>query len=326
MEYRRMGESDLVVSAIGFGCWPMGGTQYGEVDDQEEVQAVQYALDHGFTLFDTAAGYGPGHSEEVLGRALGKRRREAVVVTKCGMAWVPESKSFRRDSSRTNIMAEIDASLHRLDTDYVDLYLIHWPDPNTPFAESIETLQEIVGAGKARYIGVSNFNAQQIRECRSLAPIVANQVGYNLFDRRWENEVFSACRDLGIGIMSYGSLSHGLLSGTWTPETTFVNWDWRSQGSAFGQRLFDGQNFIQNLQVVERLKEVARVKGTTLPRLALAWVLQNSAVSVALVGFRGRAEVDESLGATEIALDGSDMQQIAEIMMGAAGQSTDVPV
>ena len=168
MEYRRMGESDLVVSAIGFGCWPMGGTQYGEVDDQEEVQAVQYALDHGFTLFDTAAGYGPGHSEEVLGRALGKRRREAVVVTKCGMAWVPESKSFRRDSSRTNIMAEIDASLHRLDTDYVDLYLIHWPDPNTPFAESIETLQEIVGAGKARYIGVSNFNAQQIRECRSL--------------------------------------------------------------------------------------------------------------------------------------------------------------
>jgi myo-inositol catabolism protein IolS len=325
MEYRRMGNSDLTVSAIGFGCWPMGGTQYGPVDEADESRAVQHALDRGITLFDTAPAYGHGHAEEVLGRALGRRRGEAIVVTKCGLVWDAAADRFRRDSSRANILTEIDASLRRLGTDYLDLYLIHWPDVATPFAESMETLQEIVRAGKARYVGVSNFQADQIRECRERAALVANQVGYNLFERRWERDVFATCRERGIGIMAYGSLCHGLLTGAWTPGSTFVDWDWRSRGSAFGQKLFEGENFLKNLKVVERLKEVARAKGTTLPCLALTWVLHNPAVGVALVGFRTPAEVDDSLTATDIRLNDDDLAQIDDIMHAAAGQTDELP-
>jgi aryl-alcohol dehydrogenase-like predicted oxidoreductase len=208
----------------------------------------------------------------------------------------------------------------------VDLYLIHWPDVTTPFAESMETLQEIVRAGKARYVGVSNFQAAQLQECRKRAPLIANQVGYNLFERRWEREVFPTCRELGIGVMAYGSLCHGLLTGAWTPGATFVDWDWRSRGNVFGQKLFEGENFARNLEVAERLKEVAREKGTTLPCLALAWVLRNPAVSVALVGFRTPAEVDGSLSAVDLRLDDTDLERIDGIMQDAAGQTDEVPV
>ena len=157
MEYRNFGNSDLKVSVIGFGCWPMGGTQYGATDDDEEVAAVHKALDAGITCFDTAAAYGPGHSEEVLGRALGARRKDVVVVTKCGIAFNPETETFGRDSSREHILASIDKSLALLDTDYLDLFLIHWPDPKTPISESMLALQELIDAGKIRYAGVSNF-------------------------------------------------------------------------------------------------------------------------------------------------------------------------
>jgi aryl-alcohol dehydrogenase-like predicted oxidoreductase len=233
---------------------------------------------------------------------------------------------MRRDSSRANLLSEIDASLRRLGTDYVDLYLIHWPDKDTPFAESMAALQEILQSGKARAVGVSNFQSGQIRECRALAPLIANQVGYNLFDRRWEHEVFATCRELGIGIMAYGSLCHGLLTGTMTPATSFVDWDWRSRGSVFGQKLFEGENLLRNLQVVEQLKELAQSRSTTLPRLALSWVLANPAVSVALVGFRTPAEVEDLLRAPEAALDERTLVQIDAIMEGAAGRTTEVPV
>jgi aryl-alcohol dehydrogenase-like predicted oxidoreductase len=310
---------------IGFGCWPMGGTQYGPVDDTEEVGAVERALDRGITLFDTAAGYGLGHAEEVLGRALGRRRGEAIVVTKGGLVWAPETNGFRRDSSRASLLAEVDASLRRLGTEYLDLYLIHWPDLATPWDEAMAALEELRRAGKARFVGVSNFQAAQIRACRSLAPLITNQVGYNLFDRRWEQEVFTTCWELGIGIMAYGSLCHGLLTGAWAPGATFVDWDWRSRGAAFGQKLFEGENFLRNLEVVERLKAFARARDTTLPRLALAWVLSNPAVSTALVGFRTPAEVDDLVDTPEVPLSKDDMQQIDEVMQGAAGQTTEVP-
>src|SRR5919198_5208547 len=191
VQYRAMGTSDLRVSTIGFGCWEMGGTQYGQVDDQEEVGAVRRAIDLGVTLFDTAAIYGPGHSEEVLGRALGQRRREVVLVTKGGMVWDGRGRgSSRRDSSYWALTQGLEASLHRLRTDYVDLFLIHWPDVDTPMDEAARALNDLVAAGKTRYVGVSNFSADQLRASRPHAPIITNQVGYNLFDRRWERQMF----------------------------------------------------------------------------------------------------------------------------------------
>lgn len=325
MQYRNLGRSDLRVSAIGFGCWEMGGNQYGVVDDSEEARAVHRAIDLGVTLFDTAAIYGHGHSEEVLGRALGDRRKEIVLVTKGGLSWEVVGGPSRRDSTRAAILRGMDDSLRRLGTDYVDLFLIHWPDVHTPFEETMGALNAILDTGKARYVGVSNFNAEQLRQCRALAPIYANQVGYNLFDRRWERQMFPTALELGIGVMAYGPMAHGLLTGTMTRDTTFVEWDWRSKGVAFGQSLFTPENFPRNIAVVEQLKGVARRLGTSLPKLAIAWVLHHPAVSVALAGTRTPAEIEHNVGALEVKLSPDDLAEIDRIMSRAAGQVEAVP-
>jgi aryl-alcohol dehydrogenase-like predicted oxidoreductase len=326
MQYRTMGSSDLTVSALGFGCWEMGGNQYGEVDDDEERRAVQRAIDLGVTLFDTAAVYGYGHSEEVLGRALGRRRSEIVLVTKGGLTWEEVGGPITRSATREVLIAGLEDSLRRLGTDYVDLFLIHWPDGKTPEAEMMASLNEVLQSGKARYIGVSNFTADQLRASKAHADICANQVGYNLFDRRWERQMFPTARELGIGIMAYGPMAHGLLAGTFTVDTRFLDWDWRSRGKAFGQELFTPENFATNVAVADRLKEVAAQLGTSLPKLAIAWVLADPAVSTALSGTRTSAEIEHNVGALDVQLDQGALDQIDEIMSGAAGQVEATPV
>ncbi len=338
MQYRRMGDSDLTVSAIGFGCWELGGT-YGAFDEREVIAAIARAIDLGVTLFDTARVYGfdpvrvggdlarasgAGRSEELLGRALGPRRKDVLVVTKGGLPTRVGQKP-RRDGRYRSIIDDCDASLRALGTDYVDLYLIHWPDPDTPLAETMGALNDLLAAGKVRDVGVSNFSAAQLREARALAPIIANQVGYNLFDRRWERAMFAAAADLGVGIMAYGPLAHGLLTGTFGPETTFEESDWRSRGVIFGQALFAGDNFRRNLAVVERLQEVAACKGASLPRLALAWVLAHPRVAAALTGARRPAGIEDNVAALALELTAAERAEIEAIMAGAAGQTDAIP-
>lgn len=323
MEYRTMGTSDLRISAIGFGCWEMGGG-YGSIDDQEVTRAIRRAIDLGVTLYDTARGYGAGRSEELLGWALGADRKNLIVVTKCALPTRPGQKP-RRDARYASIIEDCEQSLKSLGTDYIDLFLVHWPDVETPIEESMRALNDLRAQGKVRYVGVSNFSAAQIRECREYAPIVANQVGYNLFDRRWEREMFPTAGELGIGIMAYGPLAHGLLTGAFTPSTTFEEKDWRARGIVFGQALFTPENFPRNLQVVDRLKAVAAEKRTTLPRLALAWVLSNPLVAVGLSGTRRPAEIEENVEALAISLSADEKRQIEEIMRGAAGQIDQIP-
>jgi aryl-alcohol dehydrogenase-like predicted oxidoreductase len=324
MKYRLLGNSNLRVSAVGFGCWEMAGDIYGHIDQDEVVRAIHQALDLGVTLFDTAPGYGNGRSEALLGQALRTRRAEAVITTKCGQYWSAE-RGFYRDSSRATILRGIDESLRRLQTEYVDLLLIHWPDTTHTFDEAMGALNEAVQAGKARYLGVSNFRAEQLRACAPLAPLIANQVGYNLFDRRWEREMFATAGSLGIGIMAYGPLAHGLLTGTFTTQTRFEPSDWRSSGDVFGQPLLAPENFGPNLQVVERLKALAQELGTTLPRLSLAWVLQNPLVGSALSGTRRTEEIEENVAALDLQLTAHTMEHLAQIMAGAAGQTDQVP-
>ena len=336
MQYRRMGNSDLEVSAIGFGCWEMGGG-YGDFDPLEVVNAINRALDLGVTLFDTARGYGAGASEELLGQGLGRRRKDANVVTKGGLPTRPgqmDSKptlpgkprySPPRDGCYDSVIADCEASLHSLGTDYVDLYLLHWPDPETAVEEPMRALSDLVAAGKARYVGVSNFEAVQLREARALAPLVTNQIGYNLFDRRWEYEMMPAAQELGVGIMACGPLGHGLLAGAFTAETTFGEGDWRRSRPIFGQELFSTENFPENLAVVERLKEVAARLGTTLPCLALAWVLSNDQVAVALSGTRRPAEIEENVGALDLKLSADTKAEIGQIMTGMAGRGALMP-
>jgi aryl-alcohol dehydrogenase-like predicted oxidoreductase len=215
-------------------------------------------------------------------------------------------------------------SLTRLQTDHVDLLLVHWPDADTPIAETMRALEELKAEGKTRHVGVSNYTAYELREARGQVPICANQVGFNLFDRRWEREMFPTAREIGVGIMAYGPMAHGLLTGTLARENTFDERDWRRHGVLFGQRLF-GPNLGANLDVVDKLGGVAADLNTTLPRLALSWVLRNPAVSVALSGCRSPREIEENVEALDVTIPDEALAEIDAIMAGAAGQTDIVP-
>jgi len=310
MEYRPFGQTGQDVSAIGFGCWELGGS-YGHFDENEVIRAVHRALDVGINCFDTAEGYGMGQSEELLARALGPRRQDIILVTKFGIMHPDREKG--RDSRRSQALAAIERSLTFLNTDYVDVLLVHWPDVHTPFEETMRALEEIVQSGKARFVGVSNFRVEQLQECMQTRRVDVAQYGYHMFDRRMEREIFPYCREHNIGMMAYGSLAHGLLTGAFTPDTTFEETDWRSRGGAFGLKLFAPENFGTNLAVVEELKAIAQRHGKSMPHLALRWVLENPTVSVGLVGFRKPEEVDASLGALDWSLSQADKDEIDAI-------------
>lgn len=323
MQYRRMGDSDLTVSAIGFGAWEISGA-YGSYVEQEVIAAVGRSLDLGVTLFDTARAYGAGQSEELLGRALGSRRNEAIVVTKGGLPTRPGLKE-RRDGRYQTLIDDVDFSLQSLKMDHVDLLLQHWPDPQTPIEESMRALVDIQKAGKARYIGVSNYHPQMLREAKQHAPIITNQVGYNLFDRRWERQMFPTARELGVGVMAYGPMGHGLLTGAFSSATAFEQNDWRRRGVVFGQHLFMPDHFPSNLAVVDQLSALAREIGTSLAPLALAWVLRDPLVAVALSGTRKPEEIEENVKALDVAFTPQVLSRLDTIMAGASGQVEALP-
>ena len=323
MRYRPFGRTGLQVSAVGFGCWPMAGDRYGAIEDGEAVKAIHRALDRGVNCVDTAPAYGAGHSEEVVARALEKRRKDIILVTKCGVKVPPPGQPGPlRDASRANILHEVDASLKRLRTDWVDVLLVHWPDSGTPFEESMLALEEVVASGRARFVGVSNFTGAMLAECMRTRRVDVSQVGYHMLDRRQEQETFPYCEAEGIGVMGYGSLCHGLLTGTFTAGTTFDSArDWRGFGVAFGQPIFRGDNLKRNIQVAERLRrEVAEPRGVSLSQIALAWVLGHPAVSTALVGARTPSEVDANDADAELELTANERATIDRIVTGAAGR------
>lgn len=316
MEYRQFGKTALRVSAIGFGCWEIGGT-YGRVDEGQFRRAVEQAIESGITCFDTAEAYGMGVSEQALARALGGRRRDVSIVTKFGVGY--DEMPTRRDSSRARVMASIEKSLQRLQTDFVDVYLVHWPDSEVPFDETMRALDDIVQQGKARYIGVSNFRLAQIETCMRLRRIDVVQYGWNMFDRRMQAEIFPYCTAQQIGVMAYGSLAYGMLSGTFHAGMRFEESDWRSRGGMLGnlnlfRTLFGPEHFPHNLAAVEELSGLAAKYGKTLPQFALCWVLSNPAVGTALVGFRDPAEVSENLGALGWAISGPDLAEVDAIL------------
>lgn len=314
MQYRTLGTPELNVSAIGFGGWPMGGSNYGAVDDDGAANAIHAALDAGINLFDTAAGYGLGHSEQVLGTALGARRADVIVVTKTGLSWEPTSDAeprhrrtslggpgqYVRDSRPATIRAQCDESLANLGTDYLDIYLIHWPDFETPIEDTMRALETLVAEGKVRHLGVSNFTTDLLDAARAVHPLVTNQIGYHMLDRRKEDEIIPYCRANGIGIMAYGSLAHGMLAGAFTPSTTLDADDWRASGYAFGLPLFHADHLALNLTAVSRIRALAEGAGLSLPQLALAWVLREPTVSTALVGCRNPAEVAAAVAVTTV--------------------------
>jgi aryl-alcohol dehydrogenase-like predicted oxidoreductase len=313
MEYRPFGQTGLDVSVIGFGCWEIGGG-YGSIEAEGFNHAVGRALDLGINCFDTAEGYGMGASERALGEALGSRRDEAIIVSKFGMNY--RDKPNLRDSSRERVMTTIDKTLKNLGTDWVDAYLIHWPDRLTPFEETMSALDDLVREGKVRFVGVSNFKREEIEACMQTQRVDVVQYGWHLFDRRMQREIFPYCQENGIGVMAYGSLAFGLLTGTFTEETTFAADDWRSRagGSMAGMRLFDAlfgaEAFPRNLRVVDELMALATKYGKSLPQFALRWATSNPAVSTALVGCRNVAEVEDNVGAIGWSISDDDLAEI----------------
>ena len=299
MEYRPFGQTGIEVSAIGVGCWEIGGG-YGSIEEQEFTAAVHTALDLGITCFDTAEAYGFGASERSLAKALGDRRKDAVVVTKFGIGY-KEAPNYR-DSSRERVMVSIEKSLKNLNTDYVDVYMVHWPDLNTPLDETMRALDDIVQQGKARAIGISNFRRAQIETSMTTRRVDVAQYCWNMFDRRMDQEILPYCRENNMGVMAYGSLAYGLLTGTFRADMTFDEGDWRARQGRMGginlfQTMFGPDHFPNNIKAVEELKGLAASYNKSLPQFALRWTLSHPAVSTALVGCRKAAEVEDNVGA-----------------------------
>jgi aryl-alcohol dehydrogenase-like predicted oxidoreductase len=316
MEYRPFGRTGLEVSAVGFGCQEIGGG-YGSIEESEFAQAVGRALDLGINCFDTAEAYGSGASEQALGRALGRRRDEAIVVTKFGVGY-PDRPNFR-DSSRARVRASIDQSLQNLGTDHVDVYLVHWPDRATPFEETMGALDDVVREGKARFVGVSNFTRDEIAACMQTRRVDVAQYGLNMFDRRMQREILPYCEEQGIGFEAYGSLAYGLLSGTLAPDVEFPPDDWRAKAHKWGvmtplfAHLFGPDAIPANVAAAEEIKGLAARRGRSLPQLALQWTTANPAVSTSLVGCRNVAEVEDNVGALGWAIDDADLAAIDAI-------------
>jgi aryl-alcohol dehydrogenase-like predicted oxidoreductase len=315
VENRPFGRTGLQVSAIGFGCWEIGGG-YGRIEEAEFDRAIGRALDLGINCFDTAEGYGFGASERALARALGGRRKDAIIVTKFGMGY--RDKPKLRDASRDRVVSSIEKSLKNLGTDVVDVYLVHWPDPQTPFDETMRALEDIVQQGKVRFVGLSNFKRDEIDACMRVRRVDVVQYGWNMFDRRMQRDVFPYCRDHGIGVMAYGSLAYGLLTGTFTANADFGSDDWRARASKMGSiKLIDGlfgaESFPRNLRAVEELKGIAARYGKSLPQLALRWAISNPVVSTALVGCRTVTEVEDNVGALGWSIADADLAEIDAI-------------
>jgi aryl-alcohol dehydrogenase-like predicted oxidoreductase len=311
MRYVRLGKTDLEVSAIAFGTWSFGG-EWGAFDANEANETIGRALDLGITFFDTAQAYGFGASERLLSDALWSRvsRDRVIVATKGGLR--KEGSSLHRDASARWLREGVEASLGNLRTDYIDLYQVHWPDPKTPPEETGRVLADLVREGKIRHAGVSNYSPQQMMELAKYGPVETDQAPYHMFHRDIEAELLPYTAKNDIGVLVYGPLAHGLLSGTMTPQTRFAADDWRSTSSDFR-----GERFTRDLDVVQRLKQYASARGITLPQLAVAWTISNPAVDVAITGARHPAHLDEPAAAADIRLSASDRSEIDAILENA---------
>ena len=310
MKHITLGKSGLDVSRVAFGTWQLGG-DWGPTDTAEAIAAIRQAAEAGVTFFDTAQAYGFGASEQILGKALSVLRRDDVVIaTKGGLRQT--AKGLVRDSSPKWIRYGVEASLKALGTDYIDLYQLHWPDSATPFEDTADALAKLVADGKVRHVGVSNFDTAQMSEFSKTLDVETLQPPYHLFRRDIEAEVLPYAGAHEIGVLVYGPLAHGLLSGHLHAGTRFAPEDWRAKSP-----MFHGDPYRINLDVVARLQAVADELGLSLPQLALAWTLANPAVHAAIVGTRSAEHIAEAVAAADIRLDETTLERITRSVADA---------
>jgi len=320
MQTRTLGNSDLRITPVGLGAWAMGGGGWefgwGPQDDDASVAAIHRALELGVNWIDTAAVYGLGHSEEVVARALtdwpGPR---PYVFTKCGLRWDDRGR-VHRHLEPDSIRRECEDSLRRLGVEVIDLYQIHWPSEDAAEVDAAwATLAQLRDEGKVRWIGVSNFDAAQLRRAQAIAPVTSLQPPYSLVRRDVEASTLPFCRTEGIGVIAYAPMASGLLTGTMTREraTRLPEDDWRRRSADFNE-----PRLSRNLALVGRLRTVGTRHGRSPGEVAIAWTLRNPAVTGAIVGVRSAAQVEGVMGAADIELSADEVDEV-ETFAGSRG-------
>ena len=313
MQTRKLGHSDLYITPVGYGAWAIGGSgwqfAWGSQDDNESIAAIHRSLELGVNWVDTAAVYGLGHSEEVVGRALKNwRGSRPYVFTKCGLRGDANGQ-VQKVLTADSIRGEVEDSLRRLSVDVIDLYQIHWPpDPDSPeLEEGWSTLAELKREGKVRWIGVSNFNVQQLRRAQTIAPVTSLQPRYSLVHREVEDEILPYCLSEGIGVIVYSPMASGLLTGAMTRERAarLPRDDWRRSHPDFTE-----PELSRNLALVDRLQEIARRHNRSTGEVAIAWTLHHPAVTGAIVGARNARQAEGVMRAGELRLTHEEVTQI----------------
>jgi len=315
MKVRKLGYSYLHLTTIGLGTWAMGGGDWkfgwGDQDDQASINAIHQALDAGINWIDTAAIYGHGHAERVVGRAIKGRRDDIIIATKCGRVWEGDSREIGKCLRRDSIRREIDASLERLDIDHIDLYQIHWPEPDEEIEEGWAAVSELIDEGKIRYAGVSNFSIEQLKRIQPIHPVTSLQPPYSMLRRDIESELLPFCDANSIGVIAYSPMQAGLLTGKFTPERVaqLPDNDWRKSNPYFTQPQLD-----QHLATVESLKPISEELGVTLSQLALAWILRRPEMTAAIAGARRPDQITETVKAGEIELSSDVIERLDQIL------------
>jgi aryl-alcohol dehydrogenase-like predicted oxidoreductase len=311
MELRQLGNSDLRISPIGIGAWAMGGGGWsgsmGPQDDADSIPAIHAALDHGMNWIDTAALYGLGHSEEIVALALAGRSTRPYVFTKCERVWDDQGR-IGASLKASSVRRECEASLRRLKSDAIDLYQIHWPEPDEDIEEGWTELVRLKEEGKVRYIGVSNFSVSQMRRAQAIGAVTSLQPPYSIVTRDVEKEILAYALQNQIGVIVYSPMSAGLLTGEMTRERVakFTADDWRRNLSNLQEPLLS-----RNLELVEFLRELGRRHGKSPGEVAIAWTLSNPAVTGAIVGFRSIKQFEGIVGAASFRLSSTELDEIA---------------
>ncbi len=321
MQTRKLGNSDLNITPVGYGAWAAGGSgwqfAWGSQDDNDSIAAIHRALELGVNWIDTAAVYGLGHSEEVVGRALKSwRGSRPYVFTKCGLRWDAKGQ-VEKVLSADSIRREAEDSLRRLAVDVIDLYQIHWPpDPDSPaLEEGWSTLADLKREGKVRWIGVSNFNVAQLKRAQAIAPITSLQPPYSLLHREVEEDILPYCLHKGIGVIVYSPMASGLLTGAMTRDRAarLPQDDWRRSHPDFTE-----PNLSRNLELVDLLREIAKRHNRAVGEVAIAWTLRNPAVTGAIVGARNAKQAEGVMRAGDLQLNDKEVGEIDDFFAEAA--------
>ncbi len=314
MQKRQLGESDLHLSVVGFGAWAIGGAgwafSWGPQDDDESIRAIHRALDLGVNWIDTAAVYGLGHSEEVVARALADRKGRVLVATKCGLCWRPDGRIQPRLKAES-VRREVEDSLRRLRLETIDLYQIHWPNPDRDLEEGWRAVSELVREGKVRYAGVSNFNVSQLRRAQTIHPVTSLQPPYSMLNRAVEAEVLPYCAEHDLGVVAYSPLQAGLLTGAFSKERVerLDEEDWRRR-----DRFFQEPALSRALAQVAQLQALAQREGRTVAQLAIAWVLRRPEITCAIVGARRPQQIEETAAAGDWSPTAELLEEVEQVL------------